>query len=138
MEICRLVPRRYTRHSHLLTSKRRLVTSVNVFRYGKRRRINGLYLPPSGSSWGGLMHKGQEVVVVKIQNQMSMSGQNPAGFIQAPKEAPKTVLDSGRQLLRDHCGVCVPSHTPVERHLHACICRDQGNTHAQVRTSDSD
>lgn len=68
---------------------------------------------------------------------MSISGQNPAGFIQAPKEVPKTVLDSGRQLLRDHRGVCVPSHTPVERHLHACICRDPGNTHAQVRTSDS-
>lgn len=111
------------------------------FRYGKRR-INHLYSRPSGSSWWGLMHKGQEVIVtlrlVKIQNQMSISGQNPAGFIQAPKEAPKTVLDSGRQRLHDHRGACVPSHTSVERHLHACICRDPGNTHAQVRTCDSD
>lgn len=56
------------------------------FRYGKKKRISHLYLPPSGSSWWRLMHKGQEVIVtlklVKIQNQASISGQNPAGFIQ--------------------------------------------------------
>lgn len=113
------------------------------FRYDKKEEDKpSIFTPPSGSSWWGLMHKGQEVLVtlrlVKIQNQTCISGQNPTGFIQAPKEAPKTVLDSGRQLLCDHRGVCVPSHTPVERHLHACIRRDPGNAHAQVRTRDSD
>lgn len=69
------------------------------------------------------MHKCQVIVtlwLVKHQNQPSISGQNPSRFIQLLKEAPETPLNSGRQLACDHRGVCVPSHTPVERHLHAC------------------